>query len=171
MTLRTEPVSFDAKLPLGAEGLSSLISSIALTVDDDWAPDTNKAKVGDAFTHGITLCADGVPGMAFPALREVQVDDRVSAAFANCRDGPKRARPSLDTLIRCLVSTSRAILEGLELSTTAENRIGSVSSCFAIRLNLCETRVLWTLQLRQSKGNLNRRPTAHSAKMLASTRT
>jgi hypothetical protein len=102
VTLRTEPVSFDAKLPLGAEGLSSLISSIALTVDDDWAPDTNKAKVGDAFTHGITLCADGVPGMAFPALPEVHVDDRVSAAFANCRDGPKRARPSLDTLIRCL---------------------------------------------------------------------
>jgi hypothetical protein len=72
--LMTDPVSFDAKLPPGAEGLSTLISTSNLTVLDDWQPTDTAAKVGDAFTHHIILSAAGVPGMAFPPLPAVHVD-------------------------------------------------------------------------------------------------
>lgn len=64
--LMTTAVTLVAKLPPGAEGLSTLISTNDLTVDDVWTPTTSAAKVGDALTHRITFHASDVPGMVFP---------------------------------------------------------------------------------------------------------
>src|SRR5262245_24390195 len=69
----TAPLRFTAKLPPGAEDLSTLISARSLTADETWQPDALKAKAGDAFTRTITFSAPDVPGMAFPPFRAVRV--------------------------------------------------------------------------------------------------
>ncbi|MGC4075036.1 MAG: BatD family protein [Nibricoccus sp.] len=70
----TTPVSFEVKLPPGAENLGTLISAKTLTVDEKWSPKTpNTAKTGDAFTRTITFRAEDVPGMAFPPFAAAPV--------------------------------------------------------------------------------------------------
>ena len=71
--LTTQAVSFEAKLPPGAEGLSLLISTSNLQVDEVWSPSVAKdgkinLEVGDAITRKITLRAVDVPGMALPSI-------------------------------------------------------------------------------------------------------
>ena len=53
----------------GADPKLPLVTATDLKVDDRWAPNPDKAAVGDAFTRTITLRATGVPGMALPPLR------------------------------------------------------------------------------------------------------
>ena len=77
--LTTDPVSFEAKLPPGAEGLSLLIATSELVVDDQWdpaIPDDNKIglEVGDAIERRISLRANEVPGMALPRIEVPSVD-------------------------------------------------------------------------------------------------
>ena len=71
--LNTESISFEAKLPPGAEGLSLLISTSELNVSELWNPSVPQDKkieleVGDALTRKITLKANEVPGMALPQI-------------------------------------------------------------------------------------------------------
>ncbi|VFQ47498.1 BatD family protein [Desulfoluna butyratoxydans] len=68
VTLKTEPLTLDAVMPPGAEGLSALICTAAFELTEAWEPPPQEARVGDAFTRRITMRADDVPGMAFPPL-------------------------------------------------------------------------------------------------------
>ena len=72
--MKTEPITFNAKLPPGAEKLGSLISARNLKVEEAWTPDLGKAKVGDAFTRTITFTAPEVPAMAFPPFPAGTID-------------------------------------------------------------------------------------------------
>lgn len=65
----TQPVSFTAKLPPGAEGLATVVTTPNLTLKETWTPDPGPAAVGAAFTRTITVEAADVPGMALPAFR------------------------------------------------------------------------------------------------------
>ncbi|HEX4613350.1 MAG TPA: hypothetical protein VH092_34515 [Urbifossiella sp.] len=64
----TAPVRFAAKLPPGAAGLATVVTTRRLTVTETWAPEPKAAAVGAAFTRTITVEARDVPGMALPAF-------------------------------------------------------------------------------------------------------
>lgn len=64
----TQPVSFVAKLPPGAEGLATVVTTRELTVKEAWSPEPGAAKVGAAFTRTITVEARDVPGMVLPSF-------------------------------------------------------------------------------------------------------
>jgi hypothetical protein len=66
--LETAAQRFQAKLPPGAEKLNTLISSRNLTLEEEWEPEPDEAKVGDAFIRTLTFTAPDVPAMAFPPL-------------------------------------------------------------------------------------------------------
>lgn len=66
--LQTERVSIEAIMPEGAEGLSVLVSTPELTVEEAWSPGLTELKVGDAITRTITMTAESVLGMGFPPL-------------------------------------------------------------------------------------------------------
>jgi hypothetical protein len=70
----TDAVSFEARVPPGAEGLGTVIAARGLKVADVWEPEPKSPKVGDAFTRTITTTAAGVPGMVFPPLRFDAID-------------------------------------------------------------------------------------------------
>ncbi|HWL11284.1 MAG TPA: BatD family protein [Planctomicrobium sp.] len=67
-TVKTDPLTFTAQFPPGAEGLRTLISTKRLIWQESWSPDVRSVKVGDAVTRTITLKADDIPGMEFPPL-------------------------------------------------------------------------------------------------------
>jgi hypothetical protein len=92
--LVTPALAFEARMPPGAEGLSMLVSTTDLQIEELWDPpipdDGPMAlEVGDALTRTITTAAADVPGMALPATvcdelqhvscypRQPAVDDRV----------------------------------------------------------------------------------------------
>jgi hypothetical protein len=64
--LSTDAVTFEVKLPPGAEGLATLISARELKATETWQPGSTAAKEGDAFTRTLTFSAPDVPAMAFP---------------------------------------------------------------------------------------------------------
>jgi hypothetical protein len=68
-----DPLKIEAKMPPGAEGLSMLISTTDLTVDDQWSPALDKdhtveLKVGDALTRTLKRRTSDVPGMVLPPI-------------------------------------------------------------------------------------------------------
>ncbi len=65
----TTPVRITAKLPPGAAGLATVVTTKHLTLTETWAPEPKAAVVGAAFTRTITVEARDVPGMALPAVR------------------------------------------------------------------------------------------------------
>jgi hypothetical protein len=67
----TPAVTFTAKMPPGAEGLSTVITTDELTVKETWEPQPGKgpARLGAAFTRTIVVEAHEVPGMVLPAFR------------------------------------------------------------------------------------------------------
>jgi hypothetical protein len=71
--LQTDAVSFDAKLPPGAEALATLISARDLTATEKWRPEPGAARAGDAFTRTITFSASDVPAMAFPPFPATEI--------------------------------------------------------------------------------------------------
>jgi hypothetical protein len=73
-TVHTQPVNFSARLPPGAEGIGSMISTTSLSANETWKPLPGKAKVGDAFTRTVTFSATGVPGMSFPPFPAASSD-------------------------------------------------------------------------------------------------
>ena len=69
--LMTDTLMGEVRMPPGTAGLSMLISTTDLTVDDMWSPalgDDHTVKVGDALTRTITRRAADVPAMALPPL-------------------------------------------------------------------------------------------------------
>jgi len=71
--LRLDPLNVEVKMPPGVEGLSMLISTTDLIVDDQWSPALDDArtanlKVGDALTRTLKLRVAGVPGMVLPPI-------------------------------------------------------------------------------------------------------
>src|SRR5690606_34912623 len=66
---KTKELTFTAKMPSGAEGLSTIITTQKLTLHETWKPEPGKAKVGGAFTRTVTVQAQGVPGMVLPPMR------------------------------------------------------------------------------------------------------
>jgi hypothetical protein len=72
--VHTEPVSIEAKFPQGAEGLDTLVCTPGLEARETWNPDATELKVGDAITRAITLKAERVLGMGFPAIPVEEVD-------------------------------------------------------------------------------------------------
>ena len=87
-------------MPPGAEGLSMLISTTALTVDDQWSPAlsddrTMKLQVGDALTRTLQRRATEVPGYGLAAYFIWIV--RGGFAFIRNRRS-SRMRPNAETL-------------------------------------------------------------------------
>jgi hypothetical protein len=64
--LSADGVSFEVKLPPGAESLATLISARELKATETWQPRSTAAKEGDAFKRTLTFSAPDVPAMAFP---------------------------------------------------------------------------------------------------------
>ena len=64
----TAPVRFTAKLPPGAAGLATVVTTKRLTLTETWVPEPKAAVAGAAFTRTITVEARDVPGMALPAF-------------------------------------------------------------------------------------------------------
>ena len=61
-------LAFSARMPPGAEPLRGLVSTNRLSADQKWDPDADTLSVGAAVERRITLDADNVSAMAFPAL-------------------------------------------------------------------------------------------------------
>lgn len=64
----TDAIDFEAKMPAGAEALSSLISTNDLSVEVAWTPESQSVHVGDAVTQRVTIRAHDTPAMAIPPL-------------------------------------------------------------------------------------------------------
>ena len=89
----TPSVSFEARLPPGAEGLNTLISARELEVTESWEPEPGAAKVGDAFTRTIRFAAEDVPAMVFPPFPASPLDGfGVYAKEPQVRDRVERGR-------------------------------------------------------------------------------
>lgn len=71
--LVTEPLSFEAVAPPGAEGGTPVVTTTALIVSQSWGPAEGERKVGDAINRTVTLTADRVPGMALPPLALAEI--------------------------------------------------------------------------------------------------
>jgi hypothetical protein len=65
----TKEMTLTARMPPGAEGLSTVITTPKLTVREAWKPEAGKAKLGAAFTRTVTVRAADVPGMVLPPVR------------------------------------------------------------------------------------------------------
>lgn len=66
---KTTELAFTAKMPPGAEDLSTVITTPKLTLRETWKPEPGKAKLGGAFTRTVTVRAANVPGMVLPPMR------------------------------------------------------------------------------------------------------
>jgi len=65
----TRAFQVTAKLPTGAEGLATLVSTTKMEAVEKWNPNQTTVHVGDAITRTISLRAPDVLGMGFPPLR------------------------------------------------------------------------------------------------------
>jgi len=66
---------FIARTPPGAEHVAALVSSVSLTANQSWEPETQTAMVGDAIKRSIVLRAKDVSGMAFSPTVFDAMDD------------------------------------------------------------------------------------------------
>ncbi len=66
--LTTPPVSLQATVPPGAEGIENLVSTRKLTATQVYQPAQAAIRAGDGVTRTVTLEAQGVAGMALPPL-------------------------------------------------------------------------------------------------------
>ena len=64
----TPKVTFQVKVPPGAEGVSGLISTPGLTATQRWDPKSQTFKVGEAIKRTIELSGQDISGMAFSPL-------------------------------------------------------------------------------------------------------
>jgi hypothetical protein len=64
--LSTPRLELQARMPPGAEALSTLICATSLSASQTLDPKPEQVVVGDALTRRVTLRAVGVPGMALP---------------------------------------------------------------------------------------------------------
>jgi len=73
--MSTPRVEFLARTPPGAEGIRGLISTVDLTANQHWEPETENPVVGDALKRTITLRAKDVSGMAFAPISHNRTED------------------------------------------------------------------------------------------------
>jgi hypothetical protein len=85
---RLPELTFESRVPPGADQVQGLISTTGLRVEQRWEPADGVRQVGDAVRRTVRLVAPDVPGMAFPPFdhgpvegfgvypAEPQVDDR-----------------------------------------------------------------------------------------------
>jgi len=73
--MSTPRVEFLARTPPGAKGIRGLISTVDLTANQHWEPETENPMVGDALKRTITLRAKDVSGMAFAPIRHSSIED------------------------------------------------------------------------------------------------
>lgn len=66
--LKTPALTFDLKIPPGAENLKGIISTTELKAQQQWTPPPQEFKVGDAVKRTIVLSAADISGMAFTPL-------------------------------------------------------------------------------------------------------
>ena len=64
----TPATTIMVKTPPGAEGVTGLISTTALSVSQEWKTLPAEPKVGDALTRVVSFEAEGISGMAFTPL-------------------------------------------------------------------------------------------------------
>ena len=86
--VQTPEVTFQVRVPPGAEGVQGLISTPGLTATQKWEPEQQKFKVGETIKRTIELSGRDISGMAFTPLHfksiemvsvypaEPRVDDR-----------------------------------------------------------------------------------------------
>ena len=67
--LQTPQVAFEVNTPPGAEGIQGLISTPELRALQQWVPEQQKFKVGEAIKRTIELSGRDISGMAFTPLR------------------------------------------------------------------------------------------------------
>lgn len=68
LSASTDPFNIASRLPAGAEGLATLISSTEFEAHERWDPVHKKIKVGAAITRTITMRAANFLGMGFPPI-------------------------------------------------------------------------------------------------------
>ena len=73
--MSTPLIGFVSLTPPGAEGIRGLISTSGLTADQEWQPEINSPKVGDAIKRTITLRAEDVSGMAFTPMLHSKIEN------------------------------------------------------------------------------------------------
>ena len=73
--LSTPLIEFASLTPPGAEGIRGLISTSGLTANQEWAPEIDGPKVGDAIKRTITLRAEDVSGMAFTPILHSKIEN------------------------------------------------------------------------------------------------
>ena len=66
--VQTSEVTFQVRVPPGAEGVQGLISTPGLTATQKWEPEQQKFKVGEAIKRTIELSGRDISGMAFTPL-------------------------------------------------------------------------------------------------------
>ncbi len=71
----TPLIEFVARTPPGAEGIRGLISTTSLTANQEWEPENDSPKVGDAIKRSITFRAEDVSGMAFTPLLHSKIEN------------------------------------------------------------------------------------------------
>jgi len=79
--VQTPKISFQAKIPPGAEGVTGLISTPGLTATQRWDPESQTFKVGEAVKRTIELRGEDISGMAFSPLN-FNSTERVSVYLA-----------------------------------------------------------------------------------------
>jgi hypothetical protein len=67
-TLVTKPLTLEARMPKAAAGLTNLITTSRLTLEEKLEPQTDAFKVGDALERTITMTAQNSVGMMLPVL-------------------------------------------------------------------------------------------------------
>jgi hypothetical protein len=81
--VRTARLSIDARMPPGAERLSTIICSKSFAATQTWKPQPGaKLQVGASFERRVTMTADDVPALVFPPLPDTKMDHLADYAKA-----------------------------------------------------------------------------------------
>lgn len=72
--LQTESFDMEVTAPPGAVPGEVIVSTSTLEATETWSPTSASAKVGDAFTRGITVRAEDLPAMLLPPPNFQQVE-------------------------------------------------------------------------------------------------
>ncbi|MCP4047903.1 MAG: protein BatD, partial [Gammaproteobacteria bacterium] len=72
--LMTEPIKIKLQRPPGADPSQPVVTSSALSIDEQWKPVQDEFMAGDALTRIITIQAEDVSAIALPAMATLQLD-------------------------------------------------------------------------------------------------
>lgn len=72
--LKTDRLTLRARMPPGADPTQPVVTSPRLNIEEQWQPDQDTFKVGDALTRTITISAEDVSAIALPAVPRQPID-------------------------------------------------------------------------------------------------